>query len=86
MKAILSPEWELSTDDPAASAGQPVLVNRNTWKAFGPGDKVKVHSSQGYVKTVHAVARLAGTAKLNVDGEALVARFVGSLATRKGGT
>jgi hypothetical protein len=86
MKAILSPDWELSTDDPASSDGQPVLVNRSTWKAFRPGDKVKLYTSQGYTKAVHAVARLAETAKLNVDGGALVARFVGSLATRKGGT
>jgi hypothetical protein len=82
MKAILSPEWELSTDDPASRHGQPVLVNRSTWEAFGPGDKVKLYPSQGYAKAADAVARLAETAKRNGDGDALVARFVGSLPPR----
>ena len=82
MKVILSPEWELSTDDPASSGGQPVLVNRSTWKVFGPGDKVMLDPSQGYVKAAHAVARLADTAKLNADGDALVARFVGNVPPR----
>jgi len=83
MKATLSPSWELSTDHAASRHGQPVLVNRDTGEAFRPGDKVKLSPSQGYAKAVHAVARLAETAKLNVDGDALVARFVGSLAPKE---
>ena len=77
MKATLNPSWELSTDDAASSDGQPVLVNRITGETFGPGDKVKLYPNQGYAKAADAVARLAETAKLNVDGDALVARFVG---------
>jgi hypothetical protein len=82
MKAFLSPEWELSTDDPASNGGQPVLVNRITWVAYGPGDKVTIYPSQGYAKAADAVVRLAETAKRNVDGDALVARFVGSVLPR----
>jgi hypothetical protein len=82
MKAILSPEWELSTEDPASSDGQPVLVNRTTGEAFGPRDKVKMYPSHHFAKAAGAVARLAETARLNVDGTALVSRFVGSFRPR----
>jgi hypothetical protein len=82
MTATLNPSWELSTDDPASTRGQPVLVNRITGLTFGPGDRVKTDPNHGYAKAAHAVARLAETAKLNADGEALVARFVGSVSPR----
>ena len=82
MKAILSPEWELSTANPASHDGRPVLVNRTTWQAFGPGDPVRLYPSQGYAKAADAVARLAETAKLTVGGDALVARFIGKLPHR----
>jgi len=82
MKATLSPNWELSTDDAASRYGQPVLVNRTTGETFGPGDKVKMYPSHRFAKAAGAVARLAERAKLNVDGDALVARFVGSLPPR----
>ncbi len=83
MKATLSRNWELSTDDPGSSFGQPVLVNRITGQTFGPGDRVKTDPNYGYGKAADAVARLAETAKLDTDGEALVARFVGSVPPRK---
>ena len=82
MKATLSPSWELSTEHAASRHGQPVLVNRSTGEAFGPGDTVTLDPRQGYARAAHAVARLAETAKRNVDGDAVVARCVGSLARR----
>jgi hypothetical protein len=82
MKTILSPEWELSTTNPAAHDGQPVLVNRSTWQAFGPGDQVRLYPSQSYAKAADAVARLAETAKLTAGGDSLVARFIGKLRHR----
>lgn len=77
MRTILSPEWELSTTHPASHDGQPVLVNRSTWHAFGPSDQVRLYPSQGCAKAADAVARLAETAKLAAGGDALVARFLG---------
>ena len=47
MKALLSPAWELSTEHAAGSHGQPVLVNRRTGDAFGPGDVVTLSPSHG---------------------------------------
>jgi hypothetical protein len=82
MTARLSPDWELSTDDPASSHGQPVLVNQTTGQTFGPRDRVKTNLNHGYAKAADAVARLAESAKLNVDGGTLVARFVGSVPPR----
>jgi hypothetical protein len=82
MRAILSPEWELSTAHPASHDSQPVLVNRSTWQAFGPRDQVRLYPSQGYAKAADAVARLAETAKLTAGGDALVARFIGKLSNR----
>jgi hypothetical protein len=38
MKATLAPSWDLTTEHAASSYGQPVLVNRGTGEAFGPGD------------------------------------------------
>lgn len=82
MRAILSPEWELSTTHPASHDGQPVLVNRSTWQAFGPGDQVRLYPSQDYAKAADAVARLAETAKPTTGGDALVARFIGKRTRR----
>ena len=82
MKAILGPNWELSTDHAASSAGQPVLVNRGTDKAYGPRDILEPYPSWGRMPAARAVARIAETKALDTDGEALVARFVGSVPPR----
>ncbi|MBS1115636.1 MAG: hypothetical protein H6Q87_20 [candidate division NC10 bacterium] len=82
MKTILSPEWELSTANPASRDGRPVLVNRSTWQAFGPGDQVRLYPSQNYERAADAVARLVETAKPTVGGDTLVARFLGKLSHR----
>jgi hypothetical protein len=80
MKATLSSSWKLSTEHAASCHGQPVLVNRRTGEAFGPGDVVTLSPSHGDTLATDGVRRLAKTAHLTVKGRALVARFVGSLA------
>ncbi len=82
MKAILSPEWELSTAKPASRDGRPVLVNRSTWQAFGPEDQVRLYPSQDYANAADAVARLLETAKLTAGDIILVARFIGRTSHR----
>ena len=83
MKATLSPSGELSTEHAASRHGQPVLVNRRTGDAFGPGDVVTLSPSHGDALAADGVRRLAQTAHLTVKGRALVMRFVGSLAPKE---
>jgi len=71
----LSGSWELSTDHAASSYGQPVLVNRATGEAFGPGDILKPYPSYGFMPAAEAVRRLSKTADLDADGRDLVAKF-----------
>jgi hypothetical protein len=80
MQIILAPSWILTTDHAASSYDQPVLVNRGTGKAFGPGDIVRCYPSWGFQPAAQAVARFAKRKRLDAAGTALVARFVGSLA------
>ena len=75
MKANLSPSWELSTENAASSYGQPVLVNRSTGEAFGPGDILKPYPSYGSMVAAAAVMRMAKTKRLDEDGQNLVAKF-----------
>jgi hypothetical protein len=77
MKASLSPSWALTTEHAASSYGQPVLVNRGTGEAYGPGDVVMLYPSHGYTKAADGVRRLAKTAHLTKAGAALVAKFCG---------
>lgn len=75
MHTNLAPSWDLTTDHAASSYGQPVLVNRGTGEAYGPGDVLVPYPSWGYVTGAMAVARLAKRRKLDADGKALVERF-----------
>ena len=79
MKVSLSPSWELSTEHAASSYGKPVLVQRSSKQAFGPGDSVRVYPAWGFLPATKAVARLATLTRLTPDAQALVDRFVGSL-------
>lgn len=79
MQVNLSGSWELSTDHAASSYGQPVLVNRATGEAFGPGDILKPYPSYGFMPAAEAVRRLSKTAKLDAEGRDLAARFCGLL-------
>jgi hypothetical protein len=77
MKTTLSPSWELSTEHAACSYGQPVLVQRSTKQAFGPGDMVRVYPAWGFLPAAKAVARLATLTRLDAEAQALVDQFVG---------
>lgn len=77
MTVNLSPTWRLSTDHAAPSSGRPVLVNRTTGEAFGPGDIVRrPYPSCGFMSAGEVVRHLAKKAKLDDEGRDLVARFV----------
>lgn len=41
MKIPLGPEWEISTEHPACTCGQPLLVSLETNETYGPGDLVR---------------------------------------------
>lgn len=75
MQVNLSGSWELSTDHAASSYGQPVLVNRTTGEAFGPGDILKPYPSYGFMSAAEAVRRLSKTADLDAEGRDLAAKF-----------
>ena len=82
MKVILASSWALSNEYPASRYGQPALVYRSTGEAFGPGDLVQAYPMDRYTEAAKVVARLAKTASLDAESQALVTRFVGSLPPR----
>lgn len=82
MKARLSLSWELTTEHAAASDARPVLVNRTTGEAFGPGALVRLPEGKALIPAALAVRRLAQAADLDEQARALVAGFVGSLPLR----
>ena len=63
MKVTLTPSWILTTEHASSSYGQPVLVNRGSQEAFGPGDIVKPYPSWGYMLAADAVKRMVKTAR-----------------------
>ena len=82
MKATLSPSWELSDDHAMNSHGQPVLVQRSTGDAYGPGDILQPYNSSGFMPAAQAVARLAKTQTLDAEAQALVDRFTSCFPVR----
>jgi len=76
MKVTLKPSWELTTDHPASSYGQPVLVNRGSGEAFGPGDILTPYPSWGMMPASGAVERMASNKKFTDEERAFVSRFV----------
>lgn len=77
MREVIFKSWKLTTDHAASSYGQPVLVNRATGEAFGPGDIVQCYPSWGYLPAALAVDRLAAAESLDDEQIALVSRFTG---------
>lgn len=80
MSAAVFGSWELTTEHAASSYGQPVLINRATQEAFGPGDIVRAYPSWGFMAAAEAVKRMAATANLDEDGQDAVTRFCGLTA------
>lgn len=74
METQLSSSWKLTTEHPASSYGQPVLVRLADGEAFGPGDIVQAYPSWPMQPAAAAAERLARTAdKLD---DPLVQKFV----------
>jgi len=75
MEIILKPSWILTTDHSASSYGQPVLVNRGTGEAYGPGDIINAYPSWDYQPARAAVHRMLKTANLTEEEKAAVEKF-----------
>ncbi len=69
----LAPSYRLTTEHPASSYGQPVLVHGPTGTAYGPGDVFEVYPAWGWMPADDAVVRMARTARLLDDP--LVVKF-----------
>jgi hypothetical protein len=55
MKLHLTPSWTLSDEHATSSYGKPVLVDRETGEAYGPGDIVQILPGGGYIPGYIAV-------------------------------
>jgi hypothetical protein len=75
-KLTLKPSWELTTEHAASSYGQPVLVNRGSGEAYGPGDILRPYTSWGYITAAAAVERMTSIRNLTDDERIFVERFV----------
>ena len=75
MEIVLKPSWILTTDHSASSYGQPVLVNRGTGEAFGPGDVLEAYPSWGWLPARDAVKRMLKTVELSEDQKGFVEKF-----------
>ncbi len=76
MKVTLSRSWELSDEHPMSRDGRPVLVNRSTGGASGPGDLVDGTPFWGVMEATRLVAHLAKSVRLNAAEKTLVDRFI----------
>jgi len=79
LKVTLKPSWELTTELAASSYGQPVLVNRGSGEAFGPGDIIRPYPSWSFMTAQCAVQRMAATKKLTAEQQDFVRKFAGVL-------
>jgi hypothetical protein len=69
MQIILSPSWILTDEHSASNDGIPVLANRGTGEAYGPGDTVRAYPSQDLVPAARVVDRLLGGKKQELTEE-----------------
>ena len=77
MKTLLTPSFFLSDEHAASSYSQPVLVDRHTGAAFGPGDILRPYPSWSLEPASRHVRRMARTAGLDDDGQRAVESFCG---------
>jgi hypothetical protein len=78
MEIRLHPSWKLSSDHAASKGGKPVLVNRDTGKAYGPGEPVKLYPSWKLAHAAPLVRLLAKRAHLDDESAKLVSKFLAS--------
>ncbi len=76
MTAQLSPSWLITTEHVQSHDGLGVLVNRQTGKAYGPGDTLSDYASFGPQPATSVVERLAKGARLDEKQREFVARFL----------
>lgn len=76
MEIQLTPSYILTNEHSASSYGQPVLVNRGSGAAYGPGDILQPYPSWGYIPATRAVERMTASCNLNEEQQAFVAKFV----------
>jgi hypothetical protein len=75
MKVRFTPSWELTDERAESSYGQPVLVERRTGKAFGPGDLLEPYAHWGLESAAVHVTRMSSMKKLSSEDLEFVGRF-----------
>ena len=75
MKPRLTPSFELSDERPESFNGQPVLVNRATGKAYGPGDFIEPYVFWGFKPAVVHVNRMSKIKKHTDKEMEFIKRF-----------
>lgn len=75
-RVTLSPSYELTTDHPASSYGQPVLVYRSSGEAYGRDDILKPYGGWGFMPAWKAVERLGRIGQRTEAELEFIARFV----------
>jgi hypothetical protein len=87
MEIILKPQycapaqhqrWVLTTNHPASSYGEPVLIHPGTGKGYGPGDILEAYPNWGYLTAREVVKRMIETSDLKDEERALVNKFISS--------
>lgn len=74
----LTARWEVTTEHSQSCSGKPVLVDRRTGAAYGPGDPVRMAPRGPLLPAAEGVRRrlVARRKKLPVAGRALAEQFV----------
>jgi hypothetical protein len=75
MRITLWPPWELNTDHPATSSGEPVLVNHKTGTAFHSKDLMEAFPAWGRMSAAQTVKRMVRGKKYRDDEIKLIKRF-----------
>ena len=75
MKVRLTPSFELSDERPESFNRQPVLVNRATGKASGPGDFIEPYAFWGFKPAVVHVTRMSNMEEHTSEERAFIKRF-----------
>ena len=75
MKVRLTASFELTDERPGSSYGQPVLINRRTGKAHGPGDFIEPYEFWGFKPAVVHVTRMSKMTKRTDEEMEFIKKF-----------
>jgi hypothetical protein len=75
MKVRLTASFELTDERADSFSGQPVLVNRPTGKAYGPGDFIEPYESWGFKPAVVHVTRMTKMKKHTHEEMQFIRKF-----------